>query len=126
MTNNRTYSGTITFDTNVLGIALLDATLAGSNFLGAPGTLYSTSGQGFELGLPDTVTLSADRRTVTILNFANTASDDLRIITAVTAAVPEPGTLSLMMIGVVGFVASRLRSEKSSPERTAKGHTRGL
>lgn len=101
-TNNQSYSGTITFDTDVLGIDVLDGGLSATNFLGFFGTLYSNSGQGFELGGPDTITLSADRRTITVFNLANSAADDFRVITAV----PEPASIALLFLGLAGLALS--------------------
>ena len=86
--------GSITFDTDVIGIIALDPTLVATNgILGAPGTLYDNfpNGQGYEFtppcpGLQDSVTLSSDRRTLTVCTTVYGANDDLRIITATGAA----------------------------------------
>src|SRR5207245_457277 len=88
--NNET--GSATFDTDVLGVIILDAHLIASNGqLGASGTTYYTSsaGQGYELtglcsgavGAQDRVTVSADRRTVTVCTNVYGAPDDIRIVT---------------------------------------------
>jgi hypothetical protein len=109
---NQSYSGSITFSTPVLGLIVLDAQFASSNgILGAPGTAYSSSGQGYELGSPDVISLSADRLTVTFSNSLSTASDDVRIITA--SPVPEPATVILSAIGLGWVAVLRRRRTRS-------------
>jgi hypothetical protein len=92
------YAGSVTFDTQILGVIILDAQFNASNgLLGAPGTLYSASGQGLELGTTagdDNVTLSADGKTLSYNLETSTAADDIRVITA--ASVPEPSAWILL------------------------------
>ena len=88
-----TQKASVTFDTDILGVIVLDASLVASNpQLGAPGTAYHTSsaGQGYELttngcstasGVQDQITLSVDRRTVTVCTNVYGAPDDIRILT---------------------------------------------
>lgn len=75
------YIGSITFDRNVLGLIVLNAEQAASNtILGRPGTSYASAG--VQLDFPgDSVTLSADRRTVTFTLAALNAADNIRIVT---------------------------------------------
>ena len=106
----RSYAGSITFDTDILGVIVFDAGFAGSNgIVGHSGTLYSAAGQGLELGGPDIVTLLIFNRTLTYSFGANTAADDLRIITAGTSAraVPEPSSLLLIGSGLAGASVRR-------------------
>jgi len=79
-------TGSVTFDTDVLGIQTGnagDGLVSQSNALGHPGTTYTPTTGAYELGAcpsSDTVTLSPDRRTVTVCTTTGTAADDLRII----------------------------------------------
>jgi hypothetical protein len=101
-TTTITHGGSVTFDTNILGVIVLDAQFAASNgTLGHPGTLYSSSGQGLELGAPDTVTLSITGRTLSYSVGTSNVADDVRIITA--GSVPEPSTLLLFGSGLAGL-----------------------
>lgn len=108
-------TGSVSFDSDVLGLIVLDAKLnATHTFPGMPGTTYSTGG-GLEIvgggagtGANDQVTLSADRRTVTF-NFRDAESpDDIRIITSV----PEPSTLGLVFSASVGLAAYCFRRRR--------------
>ena len=83
-------SGSVTFDREILGLIALTATLnASDSVLGAAGTSYGTGdgGRRVELdcciGNPDTVTLSPDRRTLTItLAVLDGNVDEIRVITS--------------------------------------------
>ena len=89
-TSSNALSGSITFDSDVIGIVCLSSNLVRSQrILGAPGTTYqpTTGQQGYELGPNpplDSIQLSTDRRTVTVTTAAALTGfpDDLRIITA--------------------------------------------
>jgi hypothetical protein len=102
--------GSITFTDDVLGLIALSDTLNSTNAsLGLSGVLYSSgTDHGLELnpaggGTSDVVTLSADRRTVTVDLQNASFPDDLRIVTAV----PEPASLTLaaMLIGCISVAA---------------------
>jgi hypothetical protein len=106
-TNNRNFSGSITFSSDILGVIALDPEFASSNsILGHVGTLYSSSGVALEMGAPDNFTISADRRTLSFAFSSNTAADDLRIV---TSAVPEPTSVILMstILLAIGFVTRK-------------------
>ena len=114
----REYSGTITFDVEILGVVLTN--LAATRLLstadgivGYPGTTYPPTAEGardVELGLGsqlDQLTLSADRKTLTFHLATEQSADQFRILTAPsTAAVPEPASVTIMLVGlVIGAVA---------------------
>lgn len=101
------FTGSVTFDRDILGLVFDNPRLnQGHDYPGLPGTLYSTTGALEINNTPafDSITLSADRRTVTV-NFLNSNSpDDVRII---TSAVPEPGALALLAIGLASACLAR-------------------
>jgi len=79
-----TSSGSITMGAEIVGLIVLDATLnATDKVLGRAGTAYATGRgcRGFESG-QERITLSADRRTLTINNFYSTfPGENVRILT---------------------------------------------
>lgn len=113
-------SGSITFSEPILGlivgvkegqaVGFVGNTLDLSNpVLGVPGTSYgfeavdiATAGVG-----ADSVTFSADRKTVDFDWFTGPSADNMRIVTQAT---PEPGTLSLIGLGALGLMMRRRRS----------------
>jgi len=110
--NNRTFVGSITFNTNILGAIVLDPEFNASNgVVGHPGTLYSPAGVQLELGSPDVFTISADRRTLSFNFTSNTAADNVRIITA--TSVPEPASILLVASGLVGAYRYRRGSKRA-------------
>ena len=88
--------GSVTFDTNVLGLIVTDDGLEASDaVLHAPGVdyPYGLAGRGAELtGLAggDSIEISADRRTVTFVASAQSSLDQIRVITAVPLATCGP------------------------------------
>jgi hypothetical protein len=113
-------SGSFTFDRDVLGIAIFNTQLNQSDpILGLPGTLYPTGGERdldvvaggiVGIGPNDSITLSEDRRTVT-LNLGNAGGgDQLRIV---TESVPEPSTLVLAATASLAAVAWFFRQRRS-------------
>ncbi len=117
LTNNSVAaSGSITFDSAILGIVALSDTLHATNGLvGLPGVMYPQGDlRGFELvqqpggsgGGLDSLTLSADRRTVSFDLQNVEAVDQMRLITAI---VPEPSTLALFAVGTGMLLRMRRR-----------------
>jgi hypothetical protein len=108
--------GFVTFDAPILGVIVLTSSLNATDpILGHPGTLYPT-GTDPERGYEndgDSVTLSADRRTLTLHVDVIGPSDQLRVLTAV----PEPSTLALLGLGAFGLAASRWRRKRRLLQR---------
>jgi CSLREA domain-containing protein len=86
------FTATVTFDEEILGIVTSDARLDASDLLGAAGTTYPTGwddrGLDFALG-PGTandefITLSADRRSITVRFHVGNGLDEIRVVTAAT------------------------------------------
>jgi hypothetical protein len=76
--------GSVTFDQEVVGLAILGGTLDASDVLGAPGTIYP-NGKFRKLSpdaQEDSVTLSDDKKTVTVHLQLKRHSDQIRVITA--------------------------------------------
>ena len=123
--HNFAFSGSVTFSAPVLGIITADPAFLGSQILGAGTTSYSPGFGRFEF-YEDTVTLSADRHTVSLTTITNVGADDLRII---TVAAPEPSTVLLFATGMVLVYFGHRRSkqdpleERSSAWATPSQHT---
>ena len=118
------FSGTVTFDTEIIGLIWTGATCAdpcpsspeyldASDFLGAAGSIYPTGGmgRGYEMDdyyavklTQDFISLSADLKTLSIDLSASTPlrSDQLRIITA--TVVPIPAAFWLFGSGLLGLL----------------------
>lgn len=113
--NVRRRSGSVTFDKPILGVIVRDTQLFASNYLGLPGTMYPNSGT--NRGLEDTqdsITLSADMKTIEVDWRASSPGDRIRIITAgiPTTAIPEPTTLALFAAGLAATGAGFRRLKR--------------
>jgi len=110
-----TLQGSISFDTPVLGIEVLSASLDGTDMiLGAAGSEYSFNEtlRGLELAVGmagidtfDGIQLSSDRKTILTILSTQNSFDQVRIITAVPVPVPEPSTSALGLAGCLCLVA---------------------
>lgn len=101
------YIGTITFAQPILGVQVLKQTLnAYDPLLGAPGTLYPTTGaRGLEFGNPDHFSISADGKTLWFRFNTFGWVDQMRILTAV----PEPGSMLALGAGLASLLKLRRR-----------------
>lgn len=100
-------SGSLTFQMPILGLLVRHNSLNSTDsLLGAAGTTYARGGsRGLEGG--DDITLSADRRTLTVDRLFETGNvDQVRIVTS--AVIPEPTTRALAFAGLV-VMAHRFR-----------------
>ncbi len=90
--DERTRTGSVTFDSDVLGVSLeANALDASDSALGAPGTVYPTGmpRRAWEIGgTVGEIDLSADRRTVTVTGIVDQWSDQVRVLTASNATHP--------------------------------------
>lgn len=129
--DEKTYSGSITFDNPILGIDYLTSSFSATNsLLGNPTTLYtfgSSPGLGVTFAFTfangttvprDAFTLTSDRKRLTFNFLTGSAVDQLRIITTSGSpqAVPEPRTiLGSATATAVGFAVlfKRKRAKKS-------------
>ena len=105
-----TYAGSVTFDSDILGLAGLNDQLFGTQFLGALGTIYPTAFtvNGVELDGTDSFRISNDRRSLDFRFLAWAGADSLRVITAGNAsAVPEPGAAGLVFAALGALVLAR-------------------
>ena len=90
-------SGSVTFDTPILGVIATKDNMNVSDFLGADKTVYSKSGRFLDIGAPnnlDKFWISADMKTLRYELQTSTAADDLRIITGVATIPSAPSSLT--------------------------------
>jgi hypothetical protein len=105
-------SGSFIFPHPVLGIIYTDAGLDSTDaILGHAGTSYPTglAFRGFDVTyptLPDTIFWSGNQVTISVQSNAQLVMDQLRIV----VSIPEPSTLLLGGLGVVGLLAIRRRA----------------
>jgi hypothetical protein len=120
------FFGTVTFDREILGVILLPARLDASDaILGAPGTAYPTGelARGAEESSTelDAITLSADRRTLTVALRTLGRADQIRVVTASslvvpTAPTPEPTSVVMLVVGAgVSVLGLRRRGRREIP-----------
>ncbi len=117
---NMTRAGSITFDTDILGVivgvfngvnvASPNNTLGLSNgILGIPRISYDVSISELYPGGGDQITLSSDRRSLSLLLISGPGSDNVRII---TQAVPEPENAFVCMLFVALLILMAQRKHR--------------
>ena len=101
------YTGSVSFNAPILGLEILTGSLNGTDSAyGHVGTTYDTSNTARGLESQDSITLSANRETLTISFDTHDRIDEVRVF---TAAIPEPTALTLAGLGAAVFAAARLR-----------------
>jgi hypothetical protein len=104
-------AASIVFDEMILGVIGIATDLDASDSLGDPFTIYLPVPAARQIWeSEDILTISADRRTLTLdslrVGSATTYADQIRVI----VATPEPGTAALMASGLAVLAASRRRA----------------
>ncbi len=112
--------GSISFNEKILGV-IFGNFGASDSLLGAPGTSYGSAvGHGLDMNGPgsDSFRISNDRMRIDFSFYVGGISDQVRIITAGTAApqsfdnpIPEPVTTTLMAMGLGGLALRRRHIE---------------
>lgn len=109
-TGNRTATGSVTFDRNVLGVIRTTAGQVASDGLFGPGLSFSNViNRGLEAG-DQVVAWTPGSNTVSINWNASNPGDTLRVL---TAAVPEPASWGMMILGF-GLIGGAMRARKRS------------
>jgi len=115
--------GTISFSTDILGIIVNSGRLSSTDsVVGLSELVYPGGGnRGLEFNLDggglDSITLSEDRRTVSVTFRNNQATDQVRVITVV----PEPSSLVILAMGTAGIFCIglvRRRRDARSPAQS--------
>ena len=113
-----TLNASITFAGEILGLLLRNPTLVAADSAFGHFAAYPDSGQRGPDRAEDVITLSADRRTLTVSLSEWNDLDQFRIV---TMAVPEPATWTLAALGFIIVLRSGLRGRSarglSSQER---------
>lgn len=113
----RTYTGTINFEEEVLGILVTSTALRNSAQLNYPGTLYlpgTDPGLGTTLSpLRDQINFSSNRKQIAFKLTTGPAADEVRIITRAPKQVPEPASvLGILALGVFGAASLFKQNQK--------------
>ncbi len=109
---------TYTFAEPVLGIITTDAGLDATDLtLGAAGTLYPTGldFRGLEMPYtitPDSVFWAGNQVFVAVASTTALVLDQLRVITRPTVPVPEPGSITLSVLGALGLAVMCWRKRR--------------
>ena len=111
------YNGVVNFGGQIIGVLVTGPGLDESQFLGAPGTTYATSGRALNLDASeDFFLISPDRSALSFLFSTDGQQDAMRIL----VSVPEPSSLVLMLTGAVLLLAfARFRARACSPSTSA-------
>jgi hypothetical protein len=104
-------AGSLVFESNrpILGVMVLGPALSASDaIVGLPGTTYPTGDGSRGLGLvpQDIINITADQLSVTLAVAAGAGVDQVRVI----VGVPEPNTVALLGLAVIGLVGWRRRT----------------
>jgi hypothetical protein len=101
--------GDVTFNAPVLGIITSDASLIASNFLGDAGITYlDPVDVGLEPGDLATIDTSHSNQ-IDWNTVASNPGDAVRVILDAPAVVPEPSTLLISCLGLIGLAVLRKR-----------------
>ena len=109
---------TFTFPEPVLGIITTDAGLDATDLtLGNPGTLYPTGldFRGLEMPYtitPDSVFWAGNQVFVAVASTTALILDQMRVITEATIPVPEPGSITLSVLGALGLAVMCWRKRR--------------
>ncbi|MCZ6641538.1 MAG: PEP-CTERM sorting domain-containing protein [Gammaproteobacteria bacterium] len=96
--------GWVEFDSDIIAVIVTTGLLANSDYLANTGVTYLNPGlRGLEAGQDFIISVTARR---VFIDFrASTPGDYIRVLTqfSPTAAVPEPGSLTLLILGLTGL-----------------------
>jgi len=122
------YVGSVTFEHQILGVIISDSYLNLTDGMLGLDILYPTllrfrgAAEGpnsKDEAISDLITLSDDLQTLTIDIGVGDWMDQIRVVTAVSAAVPEPSTALLLSLGLLGLAVRQQRT--GSPRVGARG-----
>ena len=122
------FDGTIVTDAPILGIAVRRRALDGSDFLGAPGTLYPTGDPGRQLNFQekDFIIEQIDRKTVVIHSNVKPRADQVRIITAGHASPTARGLKQGVLDEINGLLPTADKHDAGKLKDAAKSLSESL